>query len=58
MYGFDTSRRPACYMFPSRQNTDEAARQVDFVVWMLERAIDQMGPRVESVFSCYIPRRR
>lgn len=53
MFGYDTSRRPACYMIPSRQNTKEPDDsnapnpQLHFTVWMLERAIDQMGPGVE-----------
>lgn len=38
-------------MLPSRQNTDESTRQLQFAVWMLERAIDVMGPGVE-----YVPR--
>ena len=38
-------------MFPSRQNTNEPPRQIEFVVWMLERTIDLMGPGVEYVKS-------
>lgn len=53
LFGYDTSRRPACYMIPSRQNTDESPRQVQYAVWMLERAIDQMGPGVECVFKVH-----
>jgi len=34
-------------MIPSRQNTDEAKRQIDFAVWMLERSVDLMEPGVE-----------
>lgn len=49
LYGFDTKGRPAFYMIPSRQNTDESTRQLQFVVWMLERAIDLMGPGVETL---------
>lgn len=49
IYGFDCERRPAFYMFPSRQNTEEPTRQCEFAVWMMERAIDLMGPGVESV---------
>lgn len=41
-------------MIPSRQNTDEATRQVQFAVWMLERAVDQMGPGVEYVYITLI----
>ena len=48
-FGFDAKGRPAIYMIPSRQNTDDPVRQIQFVVWMLERAIDLMGPGVEYV---------
>jgi hypothetical protein len=34
-------------MIPSRQNTEESPRQVEFAVWMLERALDLTGPGVE-----------
>ncbi|KAG8751243.1 hypothetical protein FRC12_012528 [Ceratobasidium sp. 428] len=47
--GYDAERRPALYMLPSRQNTDESTRQLQFAVWMLERAIDVMGPGVENL---------
>ena len=46
-FGFDTKGRPAFYMIPSRQNTTDPVRQIQFVVWMLERIIDLMGPGVE-----------
>ena len=47
LYGYDKRGRPAFYMIPSRQNTSEAERQVQFAVWMMERCIDLMGPGVE-----------
>jgi CRAL/TRIO domain len=47
VFGYDTHRRPALYMVPSRQNTEESPRQVQFVFWMLERALDLTGPGVE-----------
>lgn len=47
LFGYDTDQRPAFYMIPSRQNTEETVRQIHFVVWTLERAIDLMGPGVE-----------
>lgn len=34
-------------MFPSRQNTNESERQVQYAIWMLERALDLSGPGVE-----------
>lgn len=49
VYGYDTEGRPGFYMFPSRQNTDEPTRQIQFAVWMLERCIDLMRPGVEYV---------
>lgn len=49
LFGFDADRRPGLYMFPSRQNTNEPIRQIQYTVWMLERAIDLTGPGVEYV---------
>ncbi|KLO17413.1 CRAL/TRIO domain-containing protein, partial [Schizopora paradoxa] len=49
IFGFDVQGRPATYMIPSRQNTSEPPRQLQFAVWMLERAVDLMGPGVESL---------
>jgi hypothetical protein len=46
-FGYDTHRRPALYMIPSRQNTEESPRQIQFTVWMLECALDLTGPGVE-----------
>jgi hypothetical protein len=46
-FGFDVKGKPAIYMLPCRENTDDPVRQIQFVVWMLERAIDLMGPGVE-----------
>jgi len=47
MFGYDVVGKPAFYMIPSRQNTNEATRQIQFAVWMLERGIDLMEPGVE-----------
>ena len=47
IFGFDTKGKPAIYMIPSRQNTNDPVRQIQHVVWMLERAIDLMSPGVE-----------
>jgi hypothetical protein len=46
-FGFDAKGRPAIYMIPSRENTVDPARQIQFVVWMFERTIELMGPGVE-----------
>ncbi|VDC07517.1 unnamed protein product [Peniophora sp. CBMAI 1063] len=49
IYGYDADRRPALYLIPSRQNTEESHRQIEFVVWMLERTLDLAGPGVETL---------
>ncbi|KAG6817660.1 hypothetical protein H0H87_005417 [Tephrocybe sp. NHM501043] len=49
LFGYDVRGRPALYLFPSRQNTDEPKRQIEFTVWMLERTIDLMNPGVETL---------
>ncbi|KAJ6609259.1 CRAL-TRIO domain-containing protein [Mycena sp. CBHHK59/15] len=47
--GYDVNGRPGLYLIPSRQNTTESSRQVQFTVWMLERCIGLMPPGVESL---------
>jgi len=47
VFGYDTLCRPAWYMMPSRQNTEESPRQIQHTVWMLDRALDLTGPGVE-----------
>ncbi|KAJ4477255.1 CRAL-TRIO domain-containing protein [Lentinula aciculospora] len=49
LFGYDVYGRPGFYMIPSRQNTTEATRQIEFAVWMLERCIDLMDEDVESL---------
>ena len=59
VFGYDTKGRPGFYMIPSRQNTEEATRQIQFAFWMVERCIDLMEPGVEYVhpnqFHIYLP---
>jgi hypothetical protein len=47
VFGYDTLRRPAMYMIPSRQNTEESHRQIQYVFWVMERALELTGPGVE-----------
>ena len=47
VFGYDMLRRPALYMIPSRQNTEESPRQIQHTVWMVERALDLTGPGIE-----------
>lgn len=52
--GYDTNGRPAVYSLPSRQNTDGSTqegqrKQLQFYIWMQERAIELMPLGVETV---------
>ncbi|KAL7278961.1 hypothetical protein ACG7TL_006793 [Trametes sanguinea] len=49
IWGYDIDNRPAIYLRPSRQNTEESIRQVHYVVWALERLTELMGPGVETL---------
>ncbi|KAI0787410.1 CRAL/TRIO domain-containing protein [Fomes fomentarius] len=49
IWGYDADNRPALYLRPSKQNTEESIRQVHFVVWALERLTELMGPGVETL---------
>ncbi len=52
LLGFDVNARPVLYLYPSRQNTEISPRQIQYLVWGLERAIDLMGPSVENLALC------
>lgn len=47
--GYDNRGRPLHYMHPSRNTTQETPRQMQYAVWVLERAIDLMPPGVEML---------
>ena len=47
--GYDNERRPCLYMNPSRQNTEKSDRQIEHMVYMLERAIDYLPPGQETL---------
>ncbi|KAL9109861.1 MAG: hypothetical protein Q9227_005564 [Pyrenula ochraceoflavens] len=47
--GFDVDARPCLYMFPNRQNTEKTPRQVEHLVFMLERLLDLMVPGQETL---------
>lgn len=51
LFGYDVTGKPSLYLLPSRQNTTDVVRQVQFTVWSLERTIDLMPPGVECVLS-------
>lgn len=47
--GYDIHARPCLYLLPSNQNTEKSDRQVEHLVYMLERVIDLMGPDQETL---------
>jgi len=47
--GFDKDGRPILYMRPGRENTQTSPRQLQHLVWCLERAKDLMPPGQESL---------
>ncbi|KAJ6184663.1 hypothetical protein N7519_005964 [Penicillium mononematosum] len=47
--GYDNNGRPCLYLLPSNQNTEKSDRQLEHLVFMLERAIDIMGPGQETL---------
>ncbi|ORY75148.1 CRAL/TRIO domain-containing protein [Protomyces lactucae-debilis] len=49
LLGFDNSCRPCLYLYPGRQNTEYSPRQMQHLVWMLERTADLMPAGVETL---------
>ncbi|KAH0833219.1 CRAL TRIO domain-containing protein [Lanmaoa asiatica] len=49
IFGYDTRGRPAFYLTPSKENTKESPRQIHLVFWVFERAMELMGPGVETL---------
>ncbi|KAF5856460.1 hypothetical protein ETB97_007321 [Aspergillus alliaceus] len=47
--GYDIHARPCLYLLPSNQNTEKSDRQIQHLVFMLERIIDLMGPDQETL---------
>ncbi|EPS32404.1 hypothetical protein PDE_07364 [Penicillium oxalicum 114-2] len=47
--GYDIHARPCLYLLPSNQNTERSDRQIQHLVFMLERVIDLMGPDQETL---------
>lgn len=47
--GFDNDARPCLYLKPGRQNTKPSARQVQHLVYMLEKVIDFMPSGQDSL---------
>lgn len=47
--GYDVNARPCHYLVPSRQNTPRSDKQIQHLVFMLERVIDLMVPGQETL---------
>ncbi|CAI7638703.1 unnamed protein product [Penicillium viridicatum] len=47
--GYDINGRPCLYLLPSNQNTEKSDRQLEHLVFMLERAIDLTGPGQDTI---------
>ena len=47
--GYDIHARPCHYLIPSRQNTERSDKQIQHLVFMLERVIDLMVPGQETL---------
>lgn len=47
--GWDNEGRPCQYLRPSKQNTERSERQIEHLVYMLERTIDLMPPGQETL---------
>lgn len=47
--GYDIHGRPCLYLLPSNQNTEKSERQIQHLVFMIERVIDLMGPDQETL---------
>lgn len=47
--GYDIHGRPCLYLNPAKQNTERSERQIQHLVFMLERTIDIMPPGVENL---------
>ena len=51
--GWDNEGRPCLYLRPSKQNTERSERQIQHLVFMLERTLDLMPPGQETLASCW-----
>ena len=46
--GYDNDARPCLYLNPAKQNTAKSERQIQHLVFMLDRVIEMMGPGQET----------
>lgn len=48
LLGYDVNARPCLHLNPGRQNTQKSERQIEGMVYMLERTVDLMPPGQET----------
>lgn len=49
LFGFDKEGRPCLYLLPNKQNTPNSPKQVQHLVYMLERTLDIAPPGQETL---------
>jgi hypothetical protein len=49
VFGFDNEGRPCLYLLPNKQNTQNSPKQVQHLVYMLERTLEIAPPGQESL---------
>ncbi|KAF3908427.1 Patellin-3 [Orbilia brochopaga] len=49
VFGFDKEARPCLYLNPARQNTPRSERQIQHLVWMMERVLELAPPGSETL---------
>lgn len=49
LFGYDNEGRPCLYLLPNKQNTKNSPKQVEHLVYMLERTLDIAPPGQETL---------
>jgi hypothetical protein len=49
VFGFDNEGRPCLYLLPNKQNTKNSPKQIEHLVYMLERTLDIAPPGQETL---------
>jgi hypothetical protein len=52
VFGFDDNKRPCLHLFNGRQNTKASDRQIQQLIYMLERSIDFMPQGQDKICLC------
>lgn len=49
LFGYDNDGRPCLYLLPNKQNTPNSPKQIEHLVYMLERTLDVAPPGQETL---------